>query len=204
MAEPGFWHSLVTEKSWQLLQEIHKEFSFVLIGGWAVFLYTRSLKSKDIDIIVDYDALNALRHKFPMTKNDRLKKYEIRFGEVDVDIYVPHFSNPGLPAEIVLQHTQSQEGFQIPLLEDLFLMKEKARFDRQGSPKGEKDGYDLISLLVSGTFDWPRYLALAKQYAPDSPARLEKFLQNTYEALPLNLNRHQFTRLKRQWLAQLG
>jgi len=52
-----FWHNLITEKSFHLLQEFKKDFDFVLIGGWAVYLYTDSLKSKDIDIIVDLETL---------------------------------------------------------------------------------------------------------------------------------------------------
>lgn len=50
-----FYHSLITEKSFKSLQELSKDFNFVLMGGWAIFLYTRALKSKDIDIIIKYD-----------------------------------------------------------------------------------------------------------------------------------------------------
>ena len=48
-----YYHDIITEKSFEFLQELKKKFNFVLIGGWAVFLYARTLKSKDIDIIVD-------------------------------------------------------------------------------------------------------------------------------------------------------
>src|SRR5207302_1649107 len=199
-----FWHDLVTEKSWRILQDIRQQFSFVLIGGWAVFLYTRTLKSKDIDIVVDYDILGRIRDVYALSKNDRLKKYEIRLDEVDVDIYVPHLSNPGLPREIILSNALSKEGFRLPPLEELLLMKENAGNERQGSTKGEKDGLDLLSLLKSESIDWPRYLALAKRHNPDSPRRLKGFLETTSDALPIGLNRHQLSRLKKIWLSHLG
>jgi hypothetical protein len=31
----AYYHDLVTEKSWKLLLELHREYPFVLIGGWA-------------------------------------------------------------------------------------------------------------------------------------------------------------------------
>jgi len=52
-----FYHNLITEKSFEHLKGFKKKYNFVLIGGWAVYLYSKSLKSKDIDIIVDYDEL---------------------------------------------------------------------------------------------------------------------------------------------------
>lgn len=202
-ASPAFWNDLITEKSWKLLQEIHREFRFVLIGGWAVYLYTRSLKSKDIDVVVDYDTLYRLRERHPLTKNDRLKKYEIRFEDVDVDIYVPNFSNPGIPAETILREAIQREGFNLPSVEHLLLMKENAHHERQGSAKGEKDGLDLLSLLRVSPLDWDRYRLLADRYNPESPARLKQFLATTHEALPLGLDRRHMTRLKRDWLAHL-
>ncbi len=47
-----FWNSLLTEKSWKILHELKKGYSFIVIGGWAVYLLTRQQKSKDIDILV--------------------------------------------------------------------------------------------------------------------------------------------------------
>jgi hypothetical protein len=32
----NYWHTLLTEKSWKVLQKIKKEFDFILIGGWAI------------------------------------------------------------------------------------------------------------------------------------------------------------------------
>lgn len=52
-----FWNSEMTAASWDALQELNKEYEFTLIGGWAVYLYMRLQKSKDIDIVVDYPVL---------------------------------------------------------------------------------------------------------------------------------------------------
>lgn len=202
-SSPSFWNELITEKSWDHLQALRRRFQFVLIGGWAVFLYTRHLKSKDIDIVVDYGVLYQLRQVYPLAKNERLKKYEIRLDEVDVDIYVPNFSTPGLPAEVLLQEAVEREGFQVPSLEQLLIMKEYAHSQRQGSAKGEKDSLDLLSLLVTGSIEWDRYHLLAQRYAPESPARLKNFLVSLQEAVPLKLDRHRLARLKRGWLTHL-
>ena len=90
---PEFWHNLVTDKSFTLLQELTKCFDFVLIGGWAVYVHTKALKSKDIDIIVDFADLEKLRFAFPLVKNERMRKYEIKADGFDVDIYAPHWSD---------------------------------------------------------------------------------------------------------------
>src|SRR3989338_4021762 len=96
-----FYHNLITEKSFKILQDLRKKFKFILIGGWAVFLYAKALKSKDIDIIIDYDELQKLKNDYDVAKNDRLKKYEIKIEEIDVDIYLPYFSELGLKVQEV-------------------------------------------------------------------------------------------------------
>ncbi|PJA52723.1 hypothetical protein CO166_04510, partial [Candidatus Roizmanbacteria bacterium CG_4_9_14_3_um_filter_36_11] len=74
----SFYQSIVTEKSWKMLQMLKKNIDFILIGGWAVYLYAKTLKSKDIDIIVDYQELDKIKKNFQLIKNDRLRKYEIK------------------------------------------------------------------------------------------------------------------------------
>ena len=69
----NYYRDQVTTKSWELLQQLAKKYQFILIGGWAVWLYTHQLKSKDIDLLVKFDTLEKLRYDFPLTKNERLK-----------------------------------------------------------------------------------------------------------------------------------
>ena len=94
-----YYHDLITEKSWRILQNLRRAYDFILIGGWAVYLYTHGLKSRDIDFICDYKTLEKLRNDYDLVKNDRLRKYEIHIGEFDIDIYVPFFSDLGIPVE---------------------------------------------------------------------------------------------------------
>ena len=197
------YHDLITDKSWKLLKEFQRHHKFVLIGGWAVYLYTKQLKSKDIDVIVEYDELERLRAEHELSKNDRLKKYEIHLEEIDVDIYVPHFSNLGLPIEAISKHTIVQDGFTLPTKAVLLILKQHAWHDRGHSLKGEKDRIDIIGLLNTG-IDWDSYLQLVKAHKLTSHvSHLRDLLQSTIAVPELNLNAHQFSRLKREALGKL-
>ena len=75
MKSSEYWHDIQTEKSWKALQKIKGKFPFILIGGWAVYLWTSAQKSKDIDIIVDIKTLAELRKIHDVRKNEFLRKY---------------------------------------------------------------------------------------------------------------------------------
>lgn len=192
------YHDLFTEKSWQVLKELKGKYHFVLIGGWAVYLYTHLLKSKDIDIIVPYEMLHQLRAHYDLYKNGRLKKYEIHIDEIDVDIYVPFFSNLGIPAEEVTLHSTVIEGFTLPQKEMLLILKQKAWGERKGSLKGEKDELDIIG-LASGELEWKKYLKLLSHYYLSSYAKdLSELLSSRTETKELNINAHQYAKLKKR------
>ena len=160
---PQFYHDLITEKSWQLLLELKKSYRFILIGGWAVFLYTNSLKSKDIDIIIDYDELAKLKNQFTLLKNDRLKKYEIKAGNFDVDIYLPHYSDLGIDIKRIQETSVIRQGFGVPNLEIFFMLKLYAWHNRRGSIKGQKDELDIFSLVFMPEFNWHHLSNLIKE-----------------------------------------
>ena len=63
-----YYHDIITDQSWQELIQLNKLIPFVLIGGWATYLYTKTLKSKDIDIAIDYPALSALKDAYDVHK----------------------------------------------------------------------------------------------------------------------------------------
>ena len=159
-----YYQDLVTSKSFKILQNLKQNYDFILIGGWAVFLHTRGLKSKDIDIIIDYNELEKIRKKFVLNKNERLKKYEIQLDEIDVDIYLPHYSDLKIPLEQIRQYTCNVESFIILKPEILLILKQTAFFERQGSSKGEKDKIDIISLLDLDDFDFKLYQEILKKY----------------------------------------
>lgn len=200
-----FYHNLITEKSFKILQDLRREYKFILIGGWAVFLYTHTLKSKDIDLIIEYEELEKIRKRFFLTKNDRLKKYEISLDGIDIDIYLPFYSNLGLPVEEIKNYVQSLEGFTVPRPEILLILKQKAYLDRVGTPKGEKDKIDILAILSKIDLDFTFYKKILKDY------RLEKYLihlkdllQSVVQVPELDLNAFQYSKLKKKILTQLS
>ena len=85
-----FWNDISTIKSWDLLKKLNKELNFIIIGGWAIYIWTNAIKSKDIDVILtDWKDLEKIKEKYEPKKNERLKKYEIIISEIDVVIYLP-------------------------------------------------------------------------------------------------------------------
>ena len=187
-----YYRDSVTESSWQLLKNLKRQFNFCLIGGWAVWLYTHQLKSKDIDIVVKPDELSRIRKKYELFKNDRLKKYEFRKGEVQIDVYPAYYADLGIKAEEILSNSRTVEGFLVPAPEVLFILKLVAWLDRKSSAKGRKDLVDLISLLqiIDGKegLNHPGIKNLTQE------------LQAIVAVPELNLNRHQWSRTKKRLL----
>lgn len=197
-----YYHSLITEKSWKKLQELKRQHRFILIGGWAVYLYAKMQKSKDIDFICDYEELSKLRAEYDLIKNDRLKKYEIHVGEFDIDIYTPFFSELGVPPEEIEKMTTTVEGFRVPEIEALLILKQKAYQNRAGSSKGEKDRIDIISLL--GSVDFNKYVKLLKKFGEERFGQdLREILQSTRGVSELKMSEHAFAAFRKKILGQL-
>ena len=194
-----FYQDIITEKSWELLQQIKREFDFILIGGWAVFLYTHSLKSKDIDIIVDYSSLDKLKSLGDFSKNSRLSKYELKKDTIDIDIYLPYYSNIGVPVEEIQINIQKVKTFKVPVIELLLLTKLFAYNQRKGSIKGIKDKIDCLALVILSEFNFIKFNELVKKFQLQILRQeLYQILNNTVEVPELKLNRHQFSRIKKQ------
>ncbi|MBW2975808.1 hypothetical protein KY347_00010 [Candidatus Woesearchaeota archaeon] len=156
-----YWHNLITEKSWKVLQELKGKFEFILIGGWAVYMLARAQKSKDIDVIAGISELQKINARYGLRKNDNLRKYEIKISEIDIDIYVPFYSKLVLPLEKI--ESQMIEGFKVIKPEELLILKQGAELGRKHSEKGEKDRIDIMSLLLSYEIDFKRYKKILKQ-----------------------------------------
>lgn len=200
----AYYHDLITEKSWEKLQELKRHYSFVLIGGWAVYLYTHGLKSRDIDFICGYETLESLKKDFDLIKNDRLRKYEIHIGEFDIDIYVPFFSDLGIPVEELQNMIESREGFQVLCPESLLILKQKAYEDRGHSAKGRKDFIDIVSLLKSGV-DFKKYKDLLKRYLlVEYSQNLINMLKNCGSVPEIELGAHAYSRMKKGILKGMG
>ncbi len=188
----NYYRDQITQKSWELLQQLVRKYHFVLIGGWAVWLYTHGLKSKDIDVIVEFDQLEKLRQNFPMIKNERLKKYEIVQDTTQVDVYVPHYSQLGVSIPDVLASAVNTEGFFVPRPEVLLALKYTAYQARAGSSKGRKDLIDIISLLTLPQLVWTKV-----------PVQTVELAATQTSVPELSLNAHQYSRLKKTWQAKL-
>jgi len=203
MAE--FYQNLITEKSFKILQDLRRQYDFILIGGWAVFLYTKALKSKDIDLIVDYLELERLKEKFNLIKNDRLKKYEIKQEEVDVDIYLSHYSNLGISVKEIGNYSISREGFLVPKIEMLLALKQFVFNHRRGSSKGEKDRLDILSLLRTEEIKWNFYLELLEKHGlSEFKEKLSALLKEVREAPELGLNEYAMAKLRNKIFKELG
>ncbi|MEM3030064.1 MAG: hypothetical protein QXW09_08040, partial [Thermoproteota archaeon] len=159
-----FWNDIAIDRSFKILQELRREFDFVLIGGWAVYFLTKAIKSKDIDIIVDFKDLTRLKIKMNIQKNDFLKKYEGEVEGVSIDIYVPYYSEFAVPPEEILKNTVRVESFRIPKPAILLILKQQAELQRKNSVKGQKDRVDIICLAKSGKVNWKHYKQLVKKF----------------------------------------
>ena len=192
-----FWNSEIADASWEELLKLKKEIKFVLIGGWAVYIYTKLEKSKDIDIIVDYDSLKKLEQIYTISKNPILLKYEIKTSKFDIDIYLPYYSKLIVPPQDIVNMTRSVEGFTLPIPEVLLLLKIGAFNSRKTSIKGRKDLIDILGLLLFSEVDKPKFNELAKKYSVDLTFLRAEIKRIDDETLRyLKLNKHEFSKLK--------
>jgi hypothetical protein len=137
------------------------------------------VKSKDIDIIVDFPVLDRLKAAHGVKKNAGLRKYETAVDGASVDIYVPHYSSFPVPPEDIKGNCTSVEGFRVVRPEVLLLLKQKAEMDRHDSVKGQKDRVDILNLLINAGVDFGLYMDLVKKNRLDS---FPKHLKGTVKA----------------------
>lgn len=200
----NFYHQFITDKSFSILKQLKKDFDFVLIGGWAVYFYTHSLKSKDIDIIIDFSVLNQFKKQLALEKNERLRKYQAKIEEIDIDIYLPFYSNLGMLVEEMIKKTIFLNGFEVLEKEVLLITKLKAYQERMGSVKGQKDLVDILSLILLEEFDFKYLSNLIKKYRLEKYWQmLEKIILETKEIPELNLNKHFWGKRKKQLLEEV-
>lgn len=199
-----FYQQYITDESFSLLINLRKKYRFILIGGWAVYFYTNALKSKDIDIIIDFSELEKMKTDFQIEKNERLKKYQIKLEEIDIDIYLPHYSNLGLPVEDIINNTTDVNGFTLLKAEILLITKLTAYINRKNSVKGQKDFIDIVSLLLLDNFNFSRLKSILKEKQLSKyKSTLVKVVKEIKEIPELKLNRHAFSKKKKGILVNL-
>src|SRR3989338_1584014 len=200
-----YWNELITEKSWEMIQELQKKkIKFVLIGGWAARLYTKAQKSRDIDIIVDFEELSKLKQLFDLSKNERLHKYEFHMGEIDIDVYVGHFSKLSVPVEEAAKKTRRMEGFSVVEPEALLILKQGAELARKESEKGFKDRLDIMNLLLNAEIDFAEYNNMLQKYnIPHLKQRLVEIVQGFREGKYLDMNPAELKRSRQALLEKI-
>lgn len=200
----AYYHDLITQKSWKELKVLKNKADFVLLGGWAVYLYTKQLKSKDIDIIVNFDQLSVLEKNYQLFKNERLHKYEAVNGEVQIDVYLPHFSQLGIPAEDLVDRHNIKDGFKVLDVNYLFALKIYTLAQRGHSAKGRKDFLDLLSLVIFGGCAFTKIIGIAERYnLKEQIFVFKNFLDNYIEVSELDLNAYKYSKLKKAIIANL-
>jgi len=148
------WRDEVVERSWRVLGELRGFADFVLIGGWGVYLWTRKLKSRDIDVYIDQENFYRFQSEltfrgYALKRNVRLRKFEALISDVEVDVYTPFMSKLAVPCSDVFDRKMYSviEGFKVAVPEVLLLLKAQAALERWHAEKGLKDRVDIISLL---------------------------------------------------------
>jgi len=199
-----YWNDAVTEKSWEILGKL-KGFNYVIIGGWAAYLWTRTHKSKDIDIVLeDYEGIMYLKKNFDLNKDNNLKKYEIKIDEIDIDIYVPFFSKLAIPPEDIIKFSTKIQNFSVVKPEVLLILKQGAEEDREYSVKGEKDRIDIMTLLIHTSIDSEEYFKLLEKYELQRfSGRLKKIITGFKEIKYLNLNPREMKLKKKELLENI-
>ena len=194
------WREDTTEKSWQVLNDLRNLADFILIGGWAVYLWTHKLKSRDIDLCINQENFYTLQQQllqqnYAVRRNVRLMKFEAIIDTVEVDIYTPFLSKLVIPCQDIINQKlyASIEHFKTAQPEALLLLKAQAAQQRWHSEKGAKDRTDIISLLQHADIKQGALKQMLKKYDPQNTlkniikrtiteSRAEyKYLNLTYE-----------------------
>jgi len=204
------WRDETTEKSWQVLNELKNLADFILIGGWAVYLWTHKLKSRDIDLCINQENFYKLQQKLlqqdhAVKRNIRLMKFEAIIDTVEVDIYTPFLSKLVVPCQDIINQKlySSIEHFKTAQPEALLLLKAQAAQQRWHSEKGAKDRTDIISLLQHADIKQGTLKQMLKKY--DSQNTLKNIIKRTitesrteYKYLNLTYEKHG-TQLKKTY-----
>ncbi|MBI2106709.1 hypothetical protein HYT57_01880 [Candidatus Woesearchaeota archaeon] len=165
------WNEEIVKKSGDILLELKNNADFVLIGGWAIWLYAQTVKSKDIDIYINFNEFFMLQN-FLINKglsinfNPKLNKYECKTAELDIDIYTPDHCNLIIPCKEVFNKKLWKiiGGFKTIAPEALLILKLDSERNRHETIKGFKDRMDILSLLSKAQINKKLLSQLCKDY----------------------------------------
>src|SRR3989344_6551729 len=165
------WNEEIVKKSEDILLELKNNTDFVLIGGWSIWLYAQTVKSKDIDIYMDFKDFFILQN-FLINKglsinfNPKLNKYECKTSELDIDIYTPDHCNLIIPCKDVFNKKlwKIVGGLKTIIPEVLLILKLDSEKNRHETIKGFKDRIDILSLVSRVEINKELLSQLCKDY----------------------------------------
>ncbi|MCW6159899.1 MAG: hypothetical protein LVQ95_02305 [Candidatus Micrarchaeales archaeon] len=142
-----FWNEEKTNESMAVLNSLKRSVDFVLIGGWAVYMYTNAQKSEDVDIALDYSQLGFFK-KYGVGEYERMRIKYSKIGNVVVDLFIPEFTDSDLPVpvSVILRDCVLVNGIKVVRKELLLLLKLWAYFGNDAI-KLRKDEIDVATLL---------------------------------------------------------
>jgi hypothetical protein len=210
------WNEKAIEKSERILNELKKISDFVLVGGWAVYFWTKTIKSIDIDIYMNFEDFYKIQSILIekgifINFNPKLKKYSTKIEEVDVDIYTPDQSGLIIPCKDVFRNKWFEiiERFKVLKAEPLMLLKLDAEKERPNTIKGFKDRCDIIALVTRLDLDMKFLDDLFKKYnAFILKKRLIKIVKNSSEeykyALQKEISPSKLKKLKKEIISKIS
>ncbi len=208
------WNEIIVEKSQKVLFQLKGEVDFVIVGGWACWLYAKTVKSKDIDLYIDFKDFFRLQNKFSqqgifINFNKKLKKYEAKIDEIDIDIYTPHYCPLLISCKDVFSGKWFEiiEGFKVILPEPLLILKLNAEENRKQTIKGFKDRVDILSLLYKLDLNKSLLSKLEMRYRIKYKERIKEIIKDSNEEysyfFPESDNLRKLKKLKNELLEGL-
>ncbi len=171
-----FWNREKTDASLKTLRVIAEKIDFVLVGGWAVYMYTGMQKSEDVDIAISYDSLDFFR-KYGINDYGGIKiKYSVVDGTT-VGLFIEAYSDVSLPVHVreIIEHYVLIDNIKVVKKELLLLLKLWVYF-RESELKVDKDIIDVISLLNSGV-DMQEFKAITEKHKIESRMSSDALLE---------------------------
>lgn len=158
------FYSEKASESLLILRKIAKETNFVVIGEWAVHAYIGLQRSLDVDIALDYNALDYFS-KYQIQKYSGININYVLIDSITVDLFIPEFTDKDLPfpvADILLNYVII-DGIKIVKREWLLILKLWSYFSSDET-KINKDIIDVVSLLFYGNIDLRQVKKLITTY----------------------------------------
>ena len=204
------WNEFVVEKSYEILNNLKEELDFVIIGGWASWLYTKTVKSKDIDLYVNFKNFFDFQRRLMdkgifISLNQKLKKYEAKIADVDIDIYTPNYCDLIIPCKDVFSEEwfKKIDGYKVILPEPFLILKLKAEKERRMTIKGFKDRIDILALLHNLDIDKKFLSKIEKKYNFEAGNRVLEIIKTSNEEFKYFFPEYQNLRLLKKLKLEL-